>query len=67
MFKCGDRVIVKNEHGAGQVGIYIGNNYKSHYPNMVMVKLNYNDYYWFTTWVPLKNLYGFVVLCAGAF
>ena len=48
-----------------QVGIYIGHNYKGKYLNMVMVKLNYNDYYWFTTLVPLKKLYGFVVLCAG--
>lgn len=48
-----------------QVGIYIHNNYKGSC-EMARVKLNCN-YYWFTTWVPLKKLYGFAVLCAGAF
>ena len=58
MFKCGDRVMVKrgDSRDKDQVGIYIGHNYK----DMFMVKLNYNDYYWFTTWVPLKKIYGFV-------
>ena len=66
MFKCGDRVIVKSEHGAysSQVGTCLGETYKARYETMVMVQFNLNGYY-YSTWVKLKDLYCFVVLCAG--
>lgn len=47
-----------------RVGICLGNTYQSRYETLVMVKFNRDDYC-FTTWVPLKKIYGFVVLCAG--